>query len=370
MDFHQGSGEEEGVRIKIDWTGEFASLNLFMIAMKNIVLFGEALLRLSPPNHLRFAQTTAFEVHYGGAELNTAISLSQFGLPAEFVTRLPQNDLSKGVVQQLKRYGVLSDNISYGGKRLGIYYLEQGAVMRGSKVIYDREHSSLAEIEPGSIDWRKIFSGADWFHTTGITPAISEAAFNECLQALRTASEMGLTISFDLNYRSKLWQYGKQTADLVPQLMQYCHVVLGDRQTVKNYFGIQSSEPDEKAAFADVMRQLQTSYPSLQHIVFSYRHVHAANNNTIGALYLHKDKLVEAREQSMEGMVDRLGSGDALMAGLIYGIRSFPADAQKCVEFAVTAAALKSSIPGDTNLVTTEEVLEALEGRTSGKINR
>ena len=338
--------------------------------MKKIVLFGEVLLRLSPPQHLRFAQATSFDLHYAGAEFNTAISLAQLGLLASFITRLPDNDLSKIAVQQLKRYDVASDGICYGGKRLGTYYLEQGAVLRGSKVIYDREHSSLAEIVPGTIDWEKALAGADWFHTTGITPAISAAAAFETLVAVKTARRLGLTVSIDLNFRSKLWQYGKHPSEVMPQILEHCTVVLGDRQTVKNYFGIQSPEGELKEAYADAMHQLAEQFPSLQHIIFSYRHVHAANNNTIGALYLREGKLVEAKEQKMDGMIDRLGGGDALMAGIIYGIRRYSHNPQTCIDFAVTASALKSSIPGDTNLITEEEIELAMEGTSAGKISR
>lgn len=338
--------------------------------MKKIVAFGEILLRLSPPNHLRFAQAASFDLHYAGAEFNTCISLALWGLNTSFVTCLPENDLSNAAVQQLKRFGIGVDGICYGGKRLGTYYLEQGAVMRGSKVIYDREHSSMAEIVPGLIQWEEIFAHADWFHCTGITPALSQAAADETLRAVRIASEMGLMVSIDLNFRSKLWQYGKHPSEIMPQIIQYCNVVLGDRQTVKNYFNIESPETELKAAYYDVMKQMQAKFPSLQHIVFSYRHVHAATNNTIGACYMRDGKIVDAREQKMDGMIDRLGGGDALMAGVIYGIKTFPDDAQKCIDYAVTASALKSSIPGDTNYISTDEVLDAMYGAVAGKISR
>ena len=338
--------------------------------MNNIVAFGEVLLRLSPPNHLRFAQASSFDLHYGGAEFNTSISLALLGLKTSFVTRLPDNDLSKAAVQQLKRYGVASDHICYGGKRLGTYYLEQGAVMRGSKVIYDREHSSIAEIELGMINWEEAFSNADWFHITGITPAVSQAAADETLKAVKIASKMGLTVSIDLNFRSKLWQYGKHPSQVMPQIMQYCTVVLGDRQTVNNYFGIQSDETELKPAYYDVMQKMQQQFPSLQHIIFSYRHVHAATNNTIGACYLKDGNFVDAEEQIMDGMIDRLGGGDALMAGIIYGIKTYPNDARQCIDFAIAASALKSSIPGDTNFISVNEVLDIMNGAVAGKISR
>ncbi len=338
--------------------------------MKKIVSFGEVLLRMSPPGHTRFGQATSFEVYYAGAEYNSAISMALLGLPVSFVTRLPNNDLSVAAVQQLRRYGVATRHISYGGKRIGIYYLEQGAVMRGSQVIYDREHSSLAEIAPGAIDWKAALHDAGWFHCTGITPAISQAAANETLAAVKAAHEMGLTVSIDLNYRSKLWQWGKKPSDVMPEIMQYCNVVLGDRQTVNNYFGIKSNEADEDAAYKDCMVQLQQQYSNLEHIVFSFRQTLSANNNSIGAFYLRNGNIVASPVLNMPSMVDRLGGGDALMVGIIYGINHYPTDPQSVMDFAIAAAALKSSIPGDTNFVTREEVLSLMQGNTSGKISR
>lgn len=332
--------------------------------------FGEVLLRLSPPDYIRFGQATAFNAYYAGAEYNSSISLALLGLPVSFVSRIPNNELSIAAVQQLKRYDVDTKNICYGGKRLGTYYLEQGAVMRSSKVIYDREHSSIAEIEPGMINWKNILADAGWFHTTGITPAISQAAANETLIAVKKAHELGLTVSIDLNYRSKLWQYGKQPSEIMPEIIKYCSVVLGDQKTVNNYFGIYSDEEDENAAYKDCMFQLQKKYTNLNHIIFSFRQTLSANNNSIGAFYLHKDTIIESPVLNMQSMVDRLGGGDALMVGIIYGINKFKDDQRSAIDFAIASAALKSSIPGDTNFVTEEEVLSLMHGNTSGRINR
>lgn len=338
--------------------------------MKNIVAFGEILLRFSPPEYARFGQATSFNVFYAGAEYNTSISLALLGVPVSFVTRLPDNDLSIAAVQQLKRYDVETNNICYGGKRLGTYYLEQGAVMRGSKVIYDREHSSIAEIEPGMIDWKNVLKEAGWFHCTGIIPAISQAAADETLRAVKMASEFGLTVSIDLNYRSKLWKYGKEPGDIMPAIMQYCNVVLGDKNTVNTYFNISSQESDTKASYLEIMQQLKNKFPSLQHIIFSFRETESVTNNSIGAYNLHNDLLIESAVFKMQGMVDRLGGGDALMAGIIYGINRFPDNPKAAVDFAVAAAALKSSIPGDTNFVTEAEILSLMNGNTQGRISR
>ncbi len=338
--------------------------------MKKIVAFGEVLLRLSPPGYIRFGQANSFDIYYAGAEYNSSISMSLLGLPVSFVTRLPDNDLSVAAVQHLKKYDVETNNICYGGKRLGTYYLEQGAVMRGSKVVYDRENSSLAEIEPGMIDWEDVLKDAGWFHTTGITPAISQAAATETLTAVKTAYKLGLTVSIDLNYRSKLWQYGKQPGDIMPEIMQYCHVVLGDQRTVNNYFSIFSEEADENDAYKDCMLQMQKKYSNLKHIIFSFRQTMSANNNSIGVFYLHRDSIIESPVMNMKGMVDRLGGGDALMAGIIYGINKYKDDAKSVIDFAIAASALKSSVPGDTNFVTGSEVEALMAGNISGRISR
>lgn len=338
--------------------------------MKKIVAFGEVLLRLSPPDCTRFGQATSLNVYYVGAEYNTSISLALLGLPVSFITRLPNNDLSIAAVQNLKRYGIDTNSICYGGKRLGTYYLEQGAVMRGSKVIYDREHSALAEIKPGMINWREVLNDAAWLHCTGITPATSQAAADETLAAVKIASEMGLTVSIDLNYRSKLWQYGKQPGEIMTEIMQYCNVVLGDKNTVNTYFEIASTMPDEKESYNDTMNQFQQKFSHVKHIIFSYREMLSASDNSIGAYYFKNNSFIESAKFNMNNMVDRLGGGDAMMAGIIYGLNKFQDKPKAAIDFAVAAAALKSSIPGDTNFATEGEILSLMQGNTSGKINR
>ncbi|MEJ7626064.1 MAG: sugar kinase [Ferruginibacter sp.] len=337
--------------------------------MNKIVTFGEVLLRLSPPDHLRFTQATSFNLNYGGAEFNTCISLSLLGMPVSFVTRIPQNDLSNCLVQELNKYGVNSSNIIYGGKRLGVYYLESGAVLRGSKVIYDREHSSMAEIKPGIIDWHKVLKEAGWFHFTGITPAISQAAADETLMAVETAAALKIPVSIDLNYRAKLWQYGKSPSEIMPGLLNNCTIVLGDLNTVETYFGIEAEGNNETEKYLSAMMQLKNKFPNLQTIIFSYRGSINASHNTIGAyLYDGKD-IIKSAEYDMSNMVDRLGGGDALMAGFIYGLNNYSSKAD-ALNFAVAASALKSSIHGDTNYVSKEEVIEIMRGNTFGRISR
>ena len=196
--------------------------------MKKVVTFGEIMLRLAPPGFLRFSQTNSFDIIYGGGESNVAVSLANYGIPVSFVTRLPKNDIGECALMEMRKRGVGVDDIIFGGDRLGIYFLETGAVSRGSKVIYDRAHSSIAEIKSGMIDWEKVFEGAGWFHWTGITPALSQGAADACLEAIEAANRNGVTVSTDLNYRKKLWKYGKQPNEVMPALVAGCDIILGN----------------------------------------------------------------------------------------------------------------------------------------------
>lgn len=337
--------------------------------MKKIITFGEVLLRFSPPNHLRFQQATSYDLYYAGAEFNTAISLSLMGMPVSFVTRLPENELSDCVIQQLNKFKIDTSKIVFGGKRLGIYYLESGAVLRGSKVIYDREHSSIAEIEQGMIDWEKVFKDAGWFHFTGIIPAISQAAADETLRAVKIAKALGLQISVDLNYRSKLWKYGKNPSEVMNELVENCTVVMGDPGTAKTYFNISTDIPDGEERYHSVLKEMKEKFPAVNNFVFSYRGSKNASNNSFGAYLYDGKKFYRSKEYDMAGMIDRLGGGDALMAGLIYGLSNY-IDKINSLDFAVAASVLKSSIHGDANFVSVNEVLGIMNGNTSGRINR
>jgi 2-dehydro-3-deoxygluconokinase len=207
---------------------------------KKVITFGEIMLRLSPPGFLRFSQTTSFDVVYGGGESNVAVSLANYGVPVDFVTRLPDNDLGKCAMMEMRKRGVGVDKIAWGGTRLGIYFLETGAVSRGSKVVYDRAHSAMSEIQPGMVDWKQVFEGASWFHWTGITPAISQSAADTCLEAVKVASEMGITISTDLNYRAKLWKYcdDAKREEIMTELTSHCDIVLGNEEDAEMHFGM------------------------------------------------------------------------------------------------------------------------------------
>ncbi|MBV6654036.1 MAG: sugar kinase, partial [Mameliella sp.] len=212
--------------------------------MKKIVTFGEIMLRLTPPGHRRFSQASSFDVIYGGGESNVAVSLANYGLPTEFVTRVPDNDLGQCALMEMRKRNVGTQHVALGGERLGIYFLEIGAVSRGSKVVYDRAHSGMSTIEKGMIDWEAVFQDAQWFHWTGITPAISQGAADACLEAIQTANRMGVTVSTDLNYRKNLWKYGKAPGEIMPALVEGCDIILGNEEDAEKHFGLHPENVD------------------------------------------------------------------------------------------------------------------------------
>ena len=212
--------------------------------MKKVVTFGEIMLRLTPPGWKRFSQASSFDVIYGGGESNVAVSLANYGVPVDFVTRLPENDIGECALMELRKKGVGTQHIVRGGERLGIYFLEIGAVSRGSKVVYDRTHSGMATIEKGMVDWEQVFEGACWFHWTGITPALSQGAADACLEAIQVANKLGITVSTDLNYRKKLWKYGKEPGEVMPALVEGCDIILGNEEDAEKHFGLHPDKVD------------------------------------------------------------------------------------------------------------------------------
>lgn len=346
--------------------------------MKNkIVTFGEIMLRLATPDYLRFTQTSSFNATFGGGEANVAVSLANFGMNAEFITRLPNNDIARACTMDLRRYGVGVDNIIYGGNRIGIYFLETGAVARPSKVIYDRANSSIAEIEPGMIDWKEIFKDATWFHWTGITPAISEGAAQACLEAIKVANEMGVTVSCDLNYRKNLWKYGKTAAEVMPELVAGCDIVLGNEEDAEKVFGIKPEGFDvahtdgevNAAEFESVCTQLMARFPRIKKVIITLRGSINANHNTWGGVIYSDNQLKVSRRYDITHIVDRVGGGDSFMGGLIYGLNNYDND-QQALDFAVAASCLKHTIYGDFNMVSVEEVEKLMEGDGSGRVSR
>ncbi len=346
--------------------------------MNKVVTFGEIMLRLSTPGFLRFSQTDSFDVVYGGGESNVAISLANYGVPVEFVTRLPKTDIGECALMEMRKRGVGTSHITYGGDRLGIYFLETGAVSRGSKVVYDRANSAMAEIESGMIDWDQVFDGASWFHWTGITPAISKSAADVCLEAVKIASDRGITISTDLNYRSKLWQYGGNREAIMTELTSYCDIILGNEEDAEMQFGIKPEVLDittqghdiKAEAFLSVCKQMMKKFPRAKKVITTLRGSLSASHNTwAGVLYDGKN-MYESTQYQITDIVDRVGGGDSFMGGLIYGLLHYPNQDQKALDFAVAASCLKHTIKGDANLVTIQEIEKLMNGDASGRVNR
>jgi 2-dehydro-3-deoxygluconokinase len=345
--------------------------------MKKIITFGEIMLRLTPPGFLRFSQAGQFDVVYGGGESNVAVSLANFGLPVEFVSRLPDNDIGECALMELRKRNVGTRHIARGGERLGIYFLEMGAVSRGSKVIYDRSNSGMATIQAGMVDWEEVFKDAQWFHWTGITPAISQGAADACLEAIHTANRMGVIVSTDLNYRKNLWKYGKKPGDIMPALVEGCDIILGNEEDAEKHFGIHPENVDvtkggtvDAKAYLSVSKQLLQRFPRAKKVITTLRgSINASHNAWSGVLY-DGEKLYEAPTYQITHIVDRVGGGDSFMAGLIYGLLTWPGDDQKALNFAVAASCLKHTIYGDANLVTVKEVEQLMKGDASGRVSR
>ena len=346
--------------------------------MNKVVTFGEIMLRLSTPGFLRFSQTNSFDVVYGGGESNVAVSLANYGVPVEFVTRLPKTDIGECALMEMRKRGVGTSHITYGGDRLGIYFLETGAVSRGSKVVYDRANSAMAEIESGMIDWDQVFDGASWFHWTGITPAISKSAADVCLEAVKIASERGITISTDLNYRSKLWQYGGNREAIMTELTSYCDIILGNEEDAEMQFGIKPEGLDintqgnkvKAEAYLSVCKQMIKKFPRAKKIIITLRgSISASHNSWAGVLY-DGEKMYESIQYQITDIVERVGGGDSFVGGLIYGLLNYPNEDQKALDFAVAASCLKHTIKGDANLVTVEEIEKLMNGDASGRVNR
>lgn len=340
--------------------------------MQKVVTFGEIMLRLSTENHLRFSQANSFTANYGGGEFNVAVSLSNYGIPTEFVTRLPENDLGQAALMNIRKHKVSSEHIVFGGDRLGIYFLETGAGIRGSKVVYDRNRSAIAEIEVGMIDWERVFHNTSVFHWSGVTPAISQNAADVCLEAIKVAHKMGILITADLNYRSKLWQYGKQPKDVMPELLKYSNVILGDIDTAFMMLGKEKVNPDYKNtnSLAQYYDRLFEHCPHLNYVATTLRYSVSASHQRIGGLFYDKKNLYKSVVREVTPVVDRVGSGDAFMAGIIYGLLNVDFDAQQIIDFAVAACCLKHTIQGDFNLVTREEVEALANGDGSGIVSR
>jgi 2-dehydro-3-deoxygluconokinase len=344
--------------------------------MKKIVTFGEIMLRLNPPGFLRLGQARSFDVAFGGGEANVSVSLANFGLATDFVTRLPKNDLGDACLANLRSYGVGTTKVIRGGSRIGIYFLENGAVQRGSKVVYDREGSSIATIKKGMLDWETVFTDADWFHWTGITPAVSESLCEVCLEGILKARQMGLTVSCDLNYRAKLWKWGKKAGEVMPEMVRHCDIAVGNEEDADQVFGIKAPDVDVSAGrveaekFGAVAQGLKKAFPNLKLIAITLRGSLSASHNTWSGILYDGARMYTGPVFDITDIVDRVGGGDAFVGGLIYGLRTYGDHLQRALDFAVAASCLKHSIVGDFNMVTVEEVEKIMSGEVSGRVSR
>ncbi|MFW5922972.1 MAG: PfkB family carbohydrate kinase [Planctomycetota bacterium] len=343
--------------------------------MSTAVTFGEIMLRLSTPGFARFTQATSFDAVYGGGEANVAASLANYGLDARFVTLLPDNPLGDACLRQLRASGIDTDHIVRREGRIGVYFLERGAVQRSSNVVYDRAHSCIAEGETGDIDWEAAFEDADWFHWTGITPAISRGAAELCQEAVETAAEMGLTISCDLNYRSKLWKWGKKAGEVMEELVQYVDVAVGNEEDADKVFGIKAPHADVEAGKVDaedyryVAEKLTEKFPKMDTVAITLRGSLSASHNTWSAVLYEDGDLFTTSTYDITHIVDRVGGGDSFAGGLIYALMD-GRDNQDALDFATAASCLKHTVEGDANMVSVEEVDELVEQGGSGRVKR
>ena len=336
------------------------------------------MLRLATPGYLRFSQSKEYSATFGGGEANVAVSLANYGIEVDFITRLPVNDIAEACIMNLRSFNVGVNNIIRGGARLGIYFLETGAVARASKVVYDRANSSISTIEKGMINWKEVFKDTQWFHWTGITPALSQGAADACLEAIKIANEMGITVSCDLNYRKNLWKYGKTASEIMPALVEGCDVILGNEEDCEKVFGIKPEGFDvtatggevNSAEFESVCTQMIKKFPRCKKMIVTLRGAINANHNTWGGVLYSEGSLKQSKRYDITHIVDRVGGGDSFMGGLIYGLLTYPADEQKALDFAVAASCLKHTIYGDFNHVTVAEVENLMKGDGSGRVLR
>ena len=336
--------------------------------MKKVITFGEIMGRLSPAGYGRITQAQSLNITYGGGEANVAGGLAHIGIPAEHVTCFPNNELGKAATGYYRQVGVDMSHTAYKEGRLGLYFVEFGAAMRPSKVTYDRADSAFANLNPADFNWKEIFNGAGWFHWTGITPAISEAAATALRAALKEAKAQGLTISADVNYRKNLWQYGKSVKEVMPDLIAQCDIIVcgkGDAEDILNIV------PDGrvKSGWQDICIQVMERFPNLKKIINTKRGQISASQNTLSASSFDGSNVIKSDTVEISQIVDRIGGGDAFMAGYIYGNLVY-GDEAKSLAFAVAASALKHTIEGDINLSNLDEIETVMSGDFTGRLKR
>lgn len=339
---------------------------------KKVVTFGEIMLRLSPPGYQRFVQANSFDVVYGGGEANVAASLANYGLDSYFVSKVPKHEIGQSAVDHLRRYGVHTDYVVRDGDRLGIYFLEVGASQRPSKVVYDRANSAISQVKAGEFDWDQILDGADWFHFTGITPALGDGAAAATLEAVQAAKTKGVKVSADLNYRKKLWTPEK-ASQVMSKLMEYVDVVIGNEEDAEKVFGIKAGSTDvtsgqiDQEGYQQVARKLVERF-GFEKVAITLRESISASDNNWSALFYDGREFYRSRVYKVH-IVDRVGGGDSFGGGLIYSLLTGKTP-QDALEFAVAASALKHSIFGDFNLVSAAEVETLAGGDGSGRVQR
>lgn len=339
-----------------------------------VITFGEIMLRLKSPGLERLFQSPVLEATFGGGEANVAVSLANFGLNAALVTVLPKNEIAENCIAELRRFGVDTSLIARGSGRMGIYFLENGANQRGSKVVYDRDGAAIAVAKPGIIDWKKVFEGATWFHITGITPAITQSAADLSLEAVKAAKQAGLTVSCDFNYRGKLWKYGKTAPEVMTELVKYVDIGIANEEDCQKSLGIKIDVKVEKGELnIDMYRELTNkvlgAFPNLKMIAITLRSSHSADHNGWAACLNDRKEFIVSRRYEITDIVDRVGGGDSFAGGLIYSLISGKKP-DEALNFAVAASCLKHSIPGDFNRVSVKEVEALSGGNASGRVQR
>ena len=339
-----------------------------------VLTFGEIMLRLKAPGHERFFQSPILEATFGGGEANVAVSLANYGMDAEFLTVLPKNDIADACIRELCYFGVDTKKIVRGEGRMGIYYLEGGANQLPSKVVYDRAYSSIAMAKPGDIDWNKAFEGVDWFHITGITPAISACAMELSLESVKEAKKRNITVSCDLNYRKNLWKYGKKASEVMREMTKYVDVAIANEEDVQKSLeitvdvNVESGELDREK-YRALGNKVLESYPNMKCIAITLRESHSADWNGWAACLNDGKDFYVSKKYEIRDIIDRVGGGDSFAGGLIYGLNHYE-DKQSALEFAVAASCLKHSIPGDFNRVTVSDVTKLMGGDGTGRVQR
>jgi 2-dehydro-3-deoxygluconokinase len=332
---------------------------------KKLITFGEVMMRLSPPGYSKFSQTTSLDLVYGGGEANVAISCGYLGMQSAHVTRFPDNALGKAATQFLRKHWLGTKDVIYGDNMIGKYFLEKGAVHRPSEVIYEREGSAFSLIQPHMVNWEAVLEGADWFHWTGITPAISEGAAQCCLEAIKTANKMGIKVSGDINSRQNMWKYGKTMQEVMPELVKNTDIVISSNRGIYQMFEL----GELGGGFSSSAKLLMEKFPRIEKVVGKTRKSISASHQQIqGKMWNGKD-FIKADRLDITHVIDRVGTGDAFASGIIYGLLHYDND-MDALNFATAACALKHTVEGDVNMVSVDNVTSLMGGNTSGKIKR